>query len=134
MPSEAHRKRVALAYLDAVTLHDVDAMVALFAENAVVEDPFGDKPAHGLEEIRAAYSAILELDPKVVPGEPCATHEDTSVAVPIVVVARAEPGGTGWIRIRSIDVMEFDTAGKITRMRGFWGPGDITPVPAPAAS
>lgn len=127
MPTEADRKRVALAYLDNVTNGDVDAVVALFAEDAVVEDPLGSTPAKGLDQIREVYAGILTRSPRVVPGEPRATFEDTSVAVPIVVVARNEED-TGWVRIRSVDVIEVDHEGKITRMRGFWGPSDIEPV------
>ena len=35
------------------------------------------------------------------------------------------------ITTNSVDVMTFDAAGKITRMNGYWGPGDARAVSRP---
>lgn len=53
------------AYVRALNEGNLEAIVALYAEGAEVEDPVGSPPKRGLEEIRAFYAASIRLQLEV---------------------------------------------------------------------
>ncbi|QIX26488.1 SnoaL-like domain-containing protein [Nocardioides sp. JQ2195] len=55
VPSREEISRLCDAYLDAVSAHDPDAVVALFAEDAQQQEPVGSPPRVGHAEIRAFF-------------------------------------------------------------------------------
>lgn len=124
MPSEEERKRIALTYCRRVSEGEVEAIVELFAPEATIEDPVGGGPITGHAALREFYGDIVErFGSQVEPGAARAGQDGTSVALPITVRARME----GQPReIASVDVFEIDEAGRITRMRAYWGTSDIT--------
>ncbi|MBK8359151.1 MAG: DUF3225 domain-containing protein [Comamonadaceae bacterium] len=111
------------AYVAALNAGDLDAIVALYADDASVEDPVGSTPLVGIEAIRAFYArstAIalqVTLDGEVrVAGNEC--------AFPFSVSFVHEGRRT---TIRPIDTFRFDAAVRIVQMRAFFGPGNIYP-------
>lgn len=108
-------------YLRALNAGDLEAIVALYADDATVEDPVGSAPVAGREAIRAFYarSLTMSLDARLegpvrVAGNECAfafsaalTHQGRRMT------------------IRPIDTFRFDAAGRITQMRAFFGPGNV---------
>ncbi len=102
-------------YLTAFTNKDVDAILALYAENAEVEDPVGSDRHVGKAAIRAFYEGAMGADVVAEPlGEVrLAGHE---VAFPFKVTVPA-----GNLEMRIIDVFRFNEDGEIVEMRAYWG-------------
>ena len=109
------------AYVDGFERGDADALAALFADDATVEDPVGTPPKRGREEIRAFYALSVTTGAKLeLLGEPrCAADY---VAFPFAV--KLEWQGRRQV-IEVIDTFRFDAAGKITEMRAFFGPANM---------
>lgn len=121
MTSPEHMMATVHAYVDAFARGSVDAVVALFAEDASVEDPVGTPPKRGISDIRAFYEGSMATGAKLeLLGEPrCAADH---VAFPFAV--RLDWQGRHQI-IEVIDTFRFDEAGKIVEMRAFFGPDNI---------
>jgi len=114
-----HVREVFQRYCELVTAGDADAVAALYAEDAVVEDPVGSEPHRGRAAIRAFYrasagSVTLELEGRVrVAGG----HG----AAAMVARPKADPS----VRVETLDVMTFDDAGLVTSMRAYWSADTI---------
>ncbi|CAM03710.1 steroid delta-isomerase [Saccharopolyspora erythraea NRRL 2338] len=123
MPSEPERKKVAIAYCERVTAGDVEGILELFEPDAVIEDPVGTGPVAGHDALREYYRNIVDnYGSRIETGEARGSHEDTFVALPIVVTATI--GGKASV-VNSVDVFEINDACRITRMWAYWGPSDI---------
>lgn len=122
MPSQEQLLGVVQAYVDAFDKGDVDAVVALFSENATVEDPVGTPPKRGLAEIRSFYAGSMATGAKLeLLGAPrCAADY---VAFPFTVSLDWQGR---WQVIEVIDTFRLDDSGRITEMRAFFGPANIT--------
>ncbi|WP_366520669.1 steroid Delta-isomerase [Pseudomonas citronellolis] len=118
MDAQLIRRRMA-RYVELVDAGDIDGILALYADDAVVEDPVGSPPLQGLQAIarfyreglgRAEASAQL-TGPVRVTGNGCG-------AMPFRVDLnwKGEP-----CSIHVIDVMEFDAQGRIRSMKAYWG-------------
>lgn len=118
-----HPKKVVAAidaYLAAVAAGDLDGILALYAADATLEDPVGSDPVRGPVDIRAFYERALAV-------------RMTAERVGSVRVAGSEAAFAFTLRMpdlgMTIDVIEtmaFDDDARITSMRAFWGPGNIT--------
>ncbi|MBN8838972.1 MAG: nuclear transport factor 2 family protein, partial [Sphingomonadales bacterium] len=65
MLSHEDKVRIVERYIDAFANQNPEGVVALFAEDATVEDPIGS-PAHvGLEAIRTFYTASMATGAKL---------------------------------------------------------------------
>ena len=105
------------AYVEAMNRGDVDALVALFAPDAVIEDPYGGTRHNirGHAEIRAFYEFVVaktRLELVMVTG---------SGGNAAAMAIRAHVGED---RLENISVAQFDGEGRITRYTTYWGPGD----------
>ena len=107
------------AYLSALARRDLDAILALYAEDATVEDPVGSEPIQGHAALRAFYARALAmtLQPErqgtvKVSGPEAAFH----FTLTMPELAR---------RIDIIEVMRFDDAGKVASMRAFWSRANV---------
>lgn len=124
MPSEQHMKAALQAYIDGFNARDGDAIAALFADDATIEDPVGTDASN-----------IVQGKPAIIEFYRGAVHavEEMKLSAPI----RASHGRAAamafeftmhWdgnvVHTNVIDVMEFDENGKITSMRAYWGPSD----------
>lgn len=121
-PSEAHMKATLQEYVDALNRGDLDAVMALYDDEATVEDPVGTPVRKGHAEIAALYQQALDAGFKLKLVAPIrASHGDA---------AAMAFDSTGSVTVRVIDVMRFNPDGKIRSMQAFWGPGDLSAVPA----
>jgi steroid delta-isomerase len=117
MPSPEHIKQVLQDYVDAMSAADVDAVMSIYAENAIVEDPVGSDPYIGHEAIRAFYQrsagavAKMELEGNV------RVAQNWGAAAMLAYPAGMEDS----LVIETLDVMEFDEHGKVISMRAYWG-------------
>jgi steroid delta-isomerase len=107
------------AYVRGFLENDADAICALFAEDATVEDPLGT-PAHvGHEAVRRFYTRIMnDGGGRLELQGPVRTASNSAAFAFSSYLTR---DGVD-IRIDVIDVFQFDPAGKIRSMRAFWGP------------
>lgn len=122
MPTPEHMQAAVRAYIAALNAGDIDAIVALYAEDATVEDPVGSTPQRGLAQIRTFYSASLSMALQVVlDGEIRAVANEAAFAFSVSLVMDGKR-----ITIRPIDVMRFDAQGRITSMRAFFGNHNIS--------
>ena len=105
-------------YIEAFEKSDMAIIKELYALNAVVEDPVGTDVHRGIDAICAFYEGALASGAKLVPtGTPrCAGN---AVAFPFQATM---PGMT----IDIIDVFEFDEQGKVSSMKAYWGPENLT--------
>jgi steroid Delta-isomerase len=107
-------------YLDTVAHGTADDVAALYAEDATVEDPVGGGEVHiGRQAIAGFYKVIENAGERHTEllSFRSGGHE-AAFAFAITV------GGA--MRIEPIDVMTFDDDGKITTMKAYWGPQNIT--------
>ncbi|GAA0399676.1 steroid Delta-isomerase [Paenibacillus motobuensis] len=117
MPTQSEMKAIMQQYLDAFNAQDADAVIALYADNATVEDPVGSEPLQGKEAIDAFYQQVIPYGSKLKLVAPIRGSHSNSAAMAFVVES-----AVGSINV--IDVMTFDESGKITSMRAYWGPED----------
>lgn len=99
------------AYIAAFNAGDAAAVTALYEDGATVEDPAGSAPRQGGRAIRQFYDSVCSHGAKLEP-----------------VSINPAPDGSGamffQVKVRTatinvIDVMTFDTAGKIASMKAY---------------
>jgi steroid Delta-isomerase len=122
MADEKKMKQAMQAYIDGFNRSDADAIVALYADNATVEDPVGSPIKQGKAEIAAFYKMAIQTGAKLELAAPIRASHGNSAAMAFDVKLNM-PQGKALIRV--IDVMTFDEAGRFTSMRAFWGPSDM---------
>jgi steroid delta-isomerase len=118
MPTEATMKAALQAYIDHFNAGDADGLTSLFADDAIVEDPYGTPPHAGKAAIHAFYVDAMKNGAKLVLSAPIRGSHSTAAAM-------AFEARIGALTVRIIDVMTFDEAGKFTSMKAFFGPSDF---------
>ena len=105
-------------YLAAHVGDDTAAVLALFAEDAVVEDPVGSPPRVGRADIEPFYRSLHEANrdlriervgPTLVGGDQIAAHVRASLGL---------PGSPPPMDV--IYVLRLGASGKISRLRAFY--------------
>lgn len=122
MVSEQQMKQALQAYIDAFNRSDAAGIVALYADQATVEDPVGSPPMQGREAIAKFYDMGIATGAKLKLAAPIRGSHGNSAAMAFDVELNMPQGPA---RIRVIDVMTFDAEGRFASMRAFWGPGDM---------
>ncbi|MDR3419344.1 MAG: steroid Delta-isomerase [Nevskia sp.] len=122
MPSEKVMKQALQAYIDAFNRSDAEAVIALYADDATVEDPVGKDVLVGKERIAAFYRMAIGTGAKLALAAPIRASHGNSAAMAFDVQLNM-PQGKALIRV--IDVMTFDDEGRFSSMRAFWGPSDM---------
>jgi steroid delta-isomerase len=121
----AHIRKLYDRYIDMVTKGDVDGIVALYADDATLEDPIGSELRVGLDAVRDFYSGNAGTVTMKRTGPVRVAGTGVDAATPIVVLMGPE-GQQKALDI--ISVMTFDQDGKITTMRAWWNFDDIRPA------
>ena len=93
-------------YFAAIRALDADACAATFAEDGIQEDPVGTPPNRGHDAIRQFFATFIN---------------GTSAAVKWTARGTGKNGRA--ITFEGIDVMDFNSAGKIQHLRAFWDAG-----------
>ncbi len=121
MPSQARMKAVLQAYVDGLNADDADGVIALFAPDAVIEDPVGTPEKRGAA-IEAWFRGAAKMHARLELASPIRGSHGLAAAMAFTVTTRFD----GQIRTtRSLDVVRFDEQGRITRLEGYWGPEDV---------
>lgn len=117
---ERYYTGVADSYLKCLTEKNLEGILALYAEDATLEDPVGSKIIKGIDAIKKFYSGAVQMDLTLTRTGP-ARIAANEMAFPFQL--RMEVDGKPTIT-DIIDVFRFDEDGKIVSMRAFWGPGN----------
>ncbi|MFM7068682.1 MAG: nuclear transport factor 2 family protein [Actinomycetes bacterium] len=126
MPTVEHMREVVARYTAAHSAGDVDAVAALFAEDAVVADPV-DQPEHvGREAVRAFFAGTHQMcDSMDLQATGAVRAVGNWAAVPLRAVTAI---GEMRLQVEIIDVFTFNDEGLISDMRAYWTAEDIRPV------
>jgi len=109
-------------YVRALNACDLEAIVALYASDATVEDPVGSEPRRGAEAIRAFYATVVAMKLTVaLEGQIRAAAGEAAFPFSVKVNQNGQA-----MTIRPIDVFRFNEAGKITSMRAFFGAANMS--------
>lgn len=120
METDVDAKRVLQAYIDGFDNDDADALAALFADNAIIEDPVGTPPKRG-DEIRDWFHQGVMMRARLMLDAPIRGSHTRAAAMAFTVQMEVD----GELRrVRSIDTIEINDEGLITCLRGYWGPDD----------
>lgn len=125
MNDESRMKAAMQAYIDAFNAGDADAIAALYADDATVEDPVGSEVKQGREAITAFYRMAVETGARLSLAAPVRASHSNAAAMAFDVHLTM-PEGQSVIRV--IDVMTFDEAGRFQSMQAYWGPSDMEVV------
>jgi ketosteroid isomerase-like protein len=117
-----HRTEQLERILAAFNAHDLDAIMAFFADDCVLEAPRGQHPwgtrFEGPEQVRAGLSQRFEGLPDVHYGDEehwvCGDH-----AVSRWLLTGTTPQGEH-VRVRGCDLFDLDPDGRITRKDSYW--------------
>jgi steroid Delta-isomerase len=109
------------AYVAAFEAGDPELAVAIFAEDAVIEDPVGTPPKVGHEAIREFYVGSMATGARLVLDGPIRLASDHA-AFAFHVDLRFNGQD---MAIHVIDTFAFDADGKVKEMRAFFGPGNM---------
>lgn len=121
-PAEKTMKEAMQAYIDRYNQADLAGIVALYADDATVEDPVGSPLKNGKAEIARFYEFAMKSGATLKLAAPIRGSHGNSAAMAFDVELKM-PEGAAVIRV--IDVMTFNEAGQFSSMRAFWGPGDM---------
>ena len=110
-------------YLELVAKGSADDITALFADDATIEDPIGSDLRRGRDAIHGFYAAFENAEKATELVAIKAAGSEVAFLWRLTI----STGDTG-NRIEIISVMTFDDDAKITSMRAFWSPADLTPL------
>lgn len=120
MPSIDTMQAAVHRYIRTLNESDLEGIVALYAPDAVVEDPVGSPPHCGHAAIRAFYAGSVALGLQVqLEGEIRATANVAAFAFRVSFVWNGQA-----TTISPIDVFRFNEQGLITEMRAIFGPAN----------
>lgn len=126
-PGQAAMRAALQAYVDRINARDPGGVVALFAPDAVIEDPVGSPPKTG-EEIAEWFARTVVVGAHLRPVVPIRGSHANAAALVFEVTFHPPEGPA--LLIRSLDVCTFDAAGLITSLKAYWGPEDVEVLPA----
>jgi steroid delta-isomerase len=111
---------IARRYIAAVNARDVEAILSLYAPNALVQDPTGrgDREFRGTGALREFYEGVVSRGAQLENTGPMRGGHGDTIATP--VLARI-PG----FAIDVITTTTFDDQGKICRYLAYWGPSNM---------
>lgn len=111
-------------YVNSLVASDLEAVLALFDDEATVEDPVGTDIKAGKEALREFYQiACNSVTAARMLGEPRVAGDE--VAFPFEITIGM---GEKAMKIEIIDVFRFNEAGKVVQMRAFWGKDNMGPA------
>ena len=110
------------AYLEALSNKNLDGIMALYADNAVLEDPVGSEVRVGINAIRDFYAEVVSYELKAELSGPVRIAGD-EVAFPFICENRS-----AGMAMNIIDVFKFNDEGEVISMRAFWGETNAAPL------
>ncbi|KAA0918354.1 SgcJ/EcaC family oxidoreductase [Dietzia sp. ANT_WB102] len=111
------------SYIAALTAGDLEAVMALYAEDATVEDPVGNGTVHeGKAAIREFYSSVvaMKIDGEVLEARVCGND----LLFNFEITTHFGEGAKATINVW--DLMTHDEQGKVASMRAYWTPENMS--------
>ncbi|TEU04726.1 MAG: steroid delta-isomerase [Dehalococcoidia bacterium] len=105
-------------YINGVSAHDIEAIKAIYDDNATVEDPVGTDPHVGIDAICKFYEQAFNAELKLELAGPV-RYAGNAAVFPFVCTVIL---GDSKLKIDAIDIFEFNQNGKVQTMRAYWGP------------
>src|ERR1700749_4031842 len=124
MSSAEHIAETVNRYISLIAKGTADDLVELYADDATVEDPVGGEVHIGRQAIHGFYSAVNEVqrECELVTLRVAGNEAAFKCRLPVT-------GGEHRRVSEPIDVMVFDSRGKIASMKAYWSPeDDVTPA------
>ncbi|MCW1957209.1 MAG: nuclear transport factor 2 family protein [Mycobacterium sp.] len=122
-PGAEHIEATVNRYLELVGGGTADEIAALFADDATVEDPVGGEVHIGRHAIHGFYKNIESLPRRT---ELITLRVAGREAAFLFAITVGSEGGR--MRIEPIDVMVFNSEGKVASMKAYWSPANVTPA------
>lgn len=122
MPSEQLMKQAMQSYIDGFNRGDPDSVIALYADDATVEDPVGGPLRSGKPAIADFYRMAMKTGARLTLAAPIRASHGNSAAMAFDVNLNV-PEGAAVIRV--IDVMTFNEQGQFKSMQAYWGRSDM---------
>lgn len=108
-------------YIGSYNRADLDGVCAVFAEDAVVEDPVGTPPRVGQAALREFFAVGIAAGARLTLDGPVRCAADHA-AFAFHVDLEWDGSAT---RIDVIDVFTFDAHGKVSSMKAYFGPANM---------
>jgi steroid Delta-isomerase len=123
MPGAEQIKKTITRYLELVANGSADDLTAMYAEGATVEDPVGSDVRHGYDAIHEFYTAVekMPLETELVAVR--VSGNEAAFLWRLITTA-----GDSRTKIEPISLMTFGDDERITAMRAFWSPENVTPL------
>ena len=116
-----------LASMRAIEAGDRDAWLALFAPDAVVEDPIGPSPFdpagrghHGSDEGIAAFNDTVIGPNDSVTFRLTASYAGGNEVANVGTISTVLPGGGGTVHTDGVFTYRVDDDGKVVALRAYW--------------
>ena len=122
MLTPEHMTQIVDQYLAAINAGDMPAVMAIYSDDAAVEDPVGTEPKRG-DDILEFYINAFSGGAKVELTGPVRISEKAA-AFPFR--AEIKRPGDQILIVDVIDIFEFDPAGKVRKMTAHFGPVNVT--------
>lgn len=107
-------------YVELLQSGSADELVALFAENATVEDPVGRDVRSGRNAIREFFSTLESLDRRTELTLLRIAGAEAAFVFTITFTIGDTP-----MRLQPIDTVVFDDSGAITSLRSYFAASDV---------
>lgn len=114
------------AYVEYINTAQMDALLALFTPDAVIEDPVGTPPKTG-RAITDWFADTIAFGAHIRPTASIRGSHANAAAL-IFEVSFRSPDGQRTL-IRSLDVCTFNPDGLITSLKAYWGTEDVEILP-----
>jgi steroid delta-isomerase len=121
MPDPKTMEAAVHEYVAAFDANAPERVVALFAEDATVEDPVGSPQHVGHDAILGFYATSMQTGAKLRLDGPVRIAGDYAAFAFTVLL---NLGGKD-MRVEVIDTFRFNDAGKVTEMRAYFGPTNM---------
>jgi steroid delta-isomerase len=121
MITPEYMQQIVDRYLVAINAGDMAAVMALYADDASVEDPAGTEPKRG-DEILQFYTNAFSGGAKVELTGPVRI---SAQAAAFPFRAEIKQAGGQVLIVEVIDIFEFNPAGKVAKMTAYFGPTNI---------
>ena len=108
-------------YVSLLATGRADDLLALFAEDATVEDPVGSDVRTGRRQIHGFFAALEQLDRETELVLLRVVGQEAAFVFTITFNAGDTP-----MRLQPIDTMTFNADGEIVSLRSYFAPEDVT--------
>ena len=125
-PTADHIRSVFHRYFAAFEKNDLDGIVALFAPDAVVEDPVGTPPHVGSAAIRKFFAAgfVATNNNMKMAADGAVRVTESGVGACAVICTVPDMKS----QVETLDVMTFTDEGLIKTMHAYFGPTNYRPL------